>query len=98
MSKPAKLRLHVNRHVIASNRKRGEREPVYRLKVGRENVISKTDNIELHGHWRPIYSPDTPLSCGAVAYIECVDGFAAVDRTPAGCAEFYHYHPEKEQA
>jgi hypothetical protein len=95
MSGPAKLRLHVNRHVIASNRKRGEREPIYRLKVGRDNIISKTDSIELHGHWRVVYSPDKPLSCGAVAWIECVEGQAVVDRTPAGCAEFYHYYPKE---
>lgn len=96
MSKPAKLRLHVNRHVIASNRKRGEREPVYRLKVGKDNIISKTDNIELLGRWRVVYSPDKPLSCGAVAYIECVEGHAAVDRNTAGATEYF-YHP-KEQA
>ena len=97
MSKPAKLRLHVNRHVIASNRKRGEREPVYRLKVGSKNVISETDNIELLGRWRVVYSPDKPLSCGAVAYIECVEGVAAVDRDAAGVTEYF-YFPTKEQA
>lgn len=98
MSKPAKLRLHVNRHVIASNRKRGEREPVYRLKAGNKNVISETDNIELVGRWRVVYSPDKPLSCGAVAYIECVEGSAVVNQSPSTIPRIFHYYPPKEQA
>ena len=98
MTRPAKLRLHVNRHVIASNRKRGEREPVYRLKVGNKNVISETDNIELVGRWRVVYSPDKPLSCGAVAYIECVEGSAVVDSGSPTLPQVLHYYPQKEQA
>jgi hypothetical protein len=93
VSAPAKLRLHVNRHVIASNRKRGEREPIYRLKVGRDNVISKTDSIELTGRWRVAYSPDKPLSCGAVAWIECVEGSAIVD--PSTVPRPFHYYPKE---
>lgn len=93
-----KLRLHVNRHVIARNRKTGEREPIYRLKVGSENVTSENDNIQLFGRWRAVYSPDKPLSCGAVAYIECVEGSAIVGEGPSNVSKSFHYYPPKEPA
>ena len=61
-------RIHVNRHVIASNRKHGRNEPVVRVKVGRENL--KGSRVEIAGPSVVIYSPDKPLSCGATLWIE----------------------------
>ncbi len=61
-------RIHVNRHVIASNRKHGQNEPVLRVKMGRDNF--KGHEVEINGPSVVIYSPDKPLSCGATLWIE----------------------------
>jgi len=61
-------RIHVNRHVIASNHKHGRNEPVVRVKVGRENF--KGSRVEIAGPSMVIYSPNKPLSCGATLWIE----------------------------
>jgi hypothetical protein len=46
--------IHVNQHVIKSNRKNGVTEPVLTVKTYKSNI----------------YSPDKPLSCGAHVWIE----------------------------
>lgn len=67
-----KHRIHVNRHNIAANRKKGSRLPVFTTKNYRENqtsnsVIIKCGDQEVA---RFVYSPDKPLSCGAVVWVE----------------------------
>jgi len=70
-------RLHVNRRVITSNRKNGKSEPVFRLKVGNKNYTAH--RVVLSGQWEAAYRPEKPLSCGAVAWMECKFGAAALD-------------------
>lgn len=66
-------RVHVNQHVIRSNTKTGEREPVLTVKRGRRNdygheaVIVDDDGREVA---RIVYRPDAPLSCGARVWVE----------------------------
>ena len=65
--------IHINQHVIKSNTKTGEREPVITCKTYKENkyghqVIIKDDYGKEVA--RIIYSPDKPLSCGARVWIE----------------------------
>lgn len=63
-----KIVIHVNQHVIKRNRKTGEREPVLTVKTYKSNDYA--NRVEIAGPARVIYSPDKPLSCGAVAWIE----------------------------
>ena len=60
--------IHVNQHVIKSNRKTGAREPVITVKTWKRNV--KTNYVEIHGPAVVVYSPHRPLSCGATVWIE----------------------------
>lgn len=65
--------IHVNQHVIRSNRAKGENEPVLTVKTYKSNdyaheaVIRGPDGTELA---RVVYRPDKPLSCGAHVWIE----------------------------
>lgn len=60
--------IHVNQHVIKANRKTGERNPVLTVKTYKSNDYAHS--VEIQGPARVVYSPDKPLSCGAVAWIE----------------------------
>lgn len=65
--------IHVNQFVIKKNKLSGERKPVLTCKTYKENdygheaVIYDKDGNEAA---RVVYSPDKPLSCGAVCWIE----------------------------
>lgn len=65
--------IHVNAHVIKSNKKNGLNRPVLTCKTYKENtyaheaIIYGQDGKEAA---RVIYSPDKPLSCGAKVWIE----------------------------
>lgn len=65
--------VHVNQHVIKSNRKNGVVEPVLTVKTYKENryaheaIIRDKDGEEVA---RIVYSPEKPLSCGAHVWIE----------------------------
>ena len=65
--------IHVNQHVIKSNRKKGEVEPVLTCKTYKTNtyaheaIIRDGNGNEVE---RVVYRPDKPLSCGAHVWIE----------------------------
>jgi hypothetical protein len=61
-------RIHVNQHVIRSNRKLGAAEPPIRVKTYRENV--PCSSVRIDGPSELIYRPDDPLSCGARLWVE----------------------------
>ena len=60
--------IHVNQHVIKSNRKNGVCDPVLTVKTYKENRYAH--EVEVLGPSRVVYSPDKPLSCGAHVWIE----------------------------
>lgn len=60
--------VHVNQHVIKSNRKEGKSDPVLTVKTYKSNDYAH--EVEILGPSRVIYSPDAPLSCGAHVWIE----------------------------
>ena len=60
--------IHVNQHVIKSNRKDGVNEPVLTVKTYKNNTYAS--DVVIHGASRIVYSPDKPLSCGAHVWIE----------------------------
>ena len=65
--------IHVNQHIIKSNRKKGEVEPVLTCKTYKTNtyaheaIIRDAEGNEVA---RVVYRPDKPLSCGAHVWIE----------------------------
>ena len=60
--------IHVNRHHIAANRKDGGARPVFTVKDYKQN--RKGNRVSFDGPCEFVYSPDKPLKCGAVAWIE----------------------------
>jgi hypothetical protein len=60
--------IHVNQHVIKSNAKTGERDPVLTVKTYKSNTYAHA--VDVTGPCRIVYSPDKPLSCGAKVWIE----------------------------
>ena len=60
--------VHVNQHIIKSNSKTGEREPVLTVKTYKSNNYAHS--VDISGPCRVVYSPDKPLSCGAKVWIE----------------------------
>ena len=65
--------IHVNQHVIKSNRKKGEVEPVLTCKTYKTNTYAHDAIIrDENGNEvaRVVYRPDKPLSCGAHVWIE----------------------------
>ena len=63
-----KTKIHVNQHVIRSNKKHGKKEPVLTVKTYKSNTYAH--EVEINGPSKVIYSPDKPLSCGARVWIE----------------------------
>jgi|TARA_R100001460_G_scaffold26408_2_gene53389 hypothetical protein len=60
--------IHINQHVIKSNSKTGEREPVITVKTYKDNNYAH--EVYVDGPCKIVYSPDKPLSCGAKVWIE----------------------------
>ena len=60
--------IHVNQHVVKSNRKNGDINPVLTVKTYKENRYAH--EVEIKGDSKVVYSPDKPLSCGAHVWIE----------------------------
>ena len=63
-----KTKIHVNQHVVRSNKKHGKKEPVLTVKTYKSNRYAH--EVEINGPSKVIYSPDKPLSCGARVWIE----------------------------
>ena len=65
--------IHVNQHVIKSNRKHGEQERVLTVKTYKSNTYAHTASIvDAHGEVvaQVVYRPNKPLSCGAHVWVE----------------------------
>ena len=60
--------IHVNQHVIKSNRKNGASDPVLTVKTYKDNTYAH--EVLIKGDSKVVYSPDKPLSCGAHVWIE----------------------------
>jgi hypothetical protein len=60
--------IHVNQHVIRSNRKTGASDPVLTVKTYKSNTYAH--EVEILGPSKVVYSEDKPLSCGAHVWIE----------------------------
>lgn len=60
--------VHVNQHIIKSNKKYNECVAPLACKTYKSNQYGF--NIELKGPSRIVYRPDKPLPCGAHVWIE----------------------------
>jgi negative regulator of sigma E activity len=60
--------IHVNQHVIKSNRANGVEDPVLTVKTYKTNNYAH--EVSINGPSKIVYSPDKPLSCGAHVWIE----------------------------
>ena len=63
-----KKRIHVNKHVIAANRKHGRDDPPLRVKTYKDNI--EAHQINIMGSSVVVHSPHKPLACGARVWIE----------------------------
>ena len=61
-------RVHVNRQVIARNRKLGTTDPA--ITVQTSHGPRRAQAVDIHGESRMIYRPDKPLKCGARVWLE----------------------------
>ena len=66
--RPILKRIHVNQHIIRSNKKHNLNEPVTTVKSSKSNNYAH--EVEIKGPSKVIYSPSKPLSCGAKVWIE----------------------------
>jgi hypothetical protein len=64
--------IHVNQHVIRSNKKHGKNDPVITVKTYKSNDY--VHEVEILGPSKVVYSPDKPLSCGAKVWISVDSG------------------------
>ena len=69
--------IHINQHVIRSNSKSGDRDPVITVKTYKTNDYGHETIV--NGPCKIVYSPDKPLSCGAKVWIETEAGVTVVD-------------------
>lgn len=60
----------VNRHRLAANRKGGEREPIFRVSLGRSGRPHYAESVAFPAGARLVYCLDRPLPCGASVWIE----------------------------
>lgn len=63
--------IHVNQHVIKSNRKNNGDKPVLTVKTYKENKYAH--EVQIEGPSKIVYSPEKPLSCGAHVWIETLE-------------------------
>ena len=68
MPRKAVKRIHVNKQVIAANRKYGRNDPVITIKHRGTNTYCH--EVEILGPSKVIYRPEKPLNCGARVWIE----------------------------
>ena len=76
-----KKKIHINMHVIRSNKKNGTNDPVITVKTYKSNTYGH--EVEILGKSKVVYSPDKPLSCWARVWIE-TDGEVLVDGKALG--------------
>jgi hypothetical protein len=61
-------RIHVNQHVIRTNKRTGSNDPPLTVKSSQGN--ERCHDVEILGPSRVIYSPEKPLACGARVWVE----------------------------
>ena len=60
--------IHVNQHKIKRNKRLGKNEPCLTVKTYKSNDYAHT--VHINGPSSIVYSPNKPLNCGAVCWVE----------------------------
>jgi len=60
--------IHVNQHKIKANKKNKTNEPVLTVKTYKSNEYAH--QVHIDGPSQIVYSPESPLECGAHVWIE----------------------------
>jgi len=60
--------IHINRHIIAANKKNNETNPPITVKTYKSTRYCMEVNIK--GESSVVYRPEKPLSCGAAIWIK----------------------------
>tara|TARA_B100001057_G_scaffold477901_1_gene547718 strand:+ start:107 stop:376 length:270 start_codon:yes stop_codon:yes gene_type:complete len=68
--KKVRTKIHVNQHIIKSNRKKDLEEPVFTVKQGSGRPTRYAKKVIIDGPSQLVYNPKKPLSCGAHVWIE----------------------------
>ena len=63
--------IHINQHVIKSNRKNNETKPPITCKTYKDTVYGM--EVKFKGDAVVVYKPGKPLSCGAHVWLETFD-------------------------
>lgn len=67
-------RIHVNKHIVASNLKHGKNDPVITVKCGKENIYGH--RVKILGPSELVHATEEsgikPLSCGARLWVETI--------------------------
>ena len=76
--------IHVNQHVIKSNKKTERLDPVITVKTYKNNT--RCNSVAIYDQLgqevaRVIYSPDKPLACGARVWIETYNDIECLGHT-----------------
>jgi hypothetical protein len=72
------MQLHINRHILAKNRKDGKKRPVYAIR--RPGYTIYAHGVTIRGTVRFVDPrSDPPLSCGATIYAEIEGAVEPVD-------------------
>jgi hypothetical protein len=61
-------RIHVNKHVIASNAKHGTNEPAITVQTSKGSTTAR--RVDWDGPSTMVHDGENPLSCGAKVWIE----------------------------
>ena len=62
--------IHINKQILAHNRKYGTQKPAVSVKTYKSNTYCYEAGDE---HFRVVHRPNKPLSCGAVCWVETTD-------------------------
>ena len=63
----------INRHVIASNKKHGKKDPPISIRKGKNGKTEYVSELTINKPCCLVYNPEKPLKCGATVWLEIDD-------------------------
>jgi hypothetical protein len=78
-------RIHVNQHIIRSNRRNGSNDAPITVKTYKANI--RAHRVTIDGPSQVVYSPEHPLPCGARLWVETHARVVAHDDTADAVTE-----------
>ena len=72
-------RIHINQHIVKSNKKNGTNLPCITVKTYKSNEYG--NKVTIKGESEVVSQPNNPLPCGATVWIE-TRGEVVIETTP----------------